>query len=245
MIDFACRYFKGLAVFAALAASNMGMVRSGQAADYKLADLPGLPPAIGAIEPRVMPKKGEDALYHQDWFVDSFMDLKEDYATAKAAGKRLVVIFEQRGCIYCVKMQTKTLSRKYINDYVRKNFDVLQINLWGDKEVTDFDGTKTTEKKLAARWGVIFTPTTIFFKDDLTGLDGKSGRDLEVVRFNQVGPGTFYDMFVWVKHRIYKKDPNFQRFHIERINQRRAIAGEKLGTDGQPLKAPEKVKQSG
>lgn len=203
-----------------------------------LADLPGLPPAKGPIEPRVMPKKGEDALYHQKWFVDSFMDLREDFEAAKAQGKRFVIMIEQRGCIYCVKMQKETLSRKYINDYVRKNFAVLQLNMWGDREVIDFDGTKTTEKKLAARWGAIFTPTIIFFKDDLTGLDGKFGRPLEVARLNQVGPGTFYDMFVWVKHKIYQKEPNFQRFHIARINQRLFMDGKKVGTDGRELKPP-------
>ena len=226
----------GLTAAPAVTAADEPTAATGLADLSNLANLSGLPPAIGPIEPRVMPQKGEDALYHQKWFVHSFMNLREDFATAKAHGKRFVVVIEQRGCTYCVKMQTKTLSQKYINDYVRKNFAVLQINMWGDRAVTDFDGTRTTEKKLAARWGAIFTPTLIFFKDDLSGLDGKYGRPLEVVRLNQVDPNTFYDMFVWVKHKIYEKEPNFQRFHIGRINQRLFMDGKKFGTDGRELK---------
>ena len=246
------RYILSLAAILALllfmTATGLGNLTSAaQAADdvtnrYKLANLPGLPPAMGAIEPRVMPKKTEDALWRQDWFVYSFLNLRDDFEEARKQGKRFVVMFEQRGCIYCVKLQKKTLSRKYINDYARKNFAIVQLNMWGDREVTDFDGKTMTEKQLAARWGVIFTPTIVFYKDSLDGLDGKFGPPLEVVRLNLVGPGTVYDMMVWIKHKIYEKERNFQRFHIERINQRRAMRGEKKGTDGKPLKA---VKTSG
>ena len=51
----------------------------------------------------------------------------------------------------------------------------------GAREVTDFDGVKMSEKALAERWGIIFTPTIVFYKDNLTGLDGKWGRPLEVI----------------------------------------------------------------
>ncbi len=199
-------------------------------------DFKGLPPAMGPVEPRIMPKKGEDGLYRHDWFVGSFLNLRDDYSEARANGKRIVLIFEQRGCSYCKKLQTESLSAKYVNDYVRKHFDVVQINMWGDRDVTDFDGKVMSEKKLAARYNVLFTPTLVFIKDDLSGLKGKSGRALEVVRLNQVGMHTVYDIFTWVKHKVYEKQPSFQRFHIARINHRRAMRGEELGTDGKPLK---------
>ncbi len=184
-----------------------------------------LPPPTGPIEPRVAPIKGEDGIYHQSWFLNSFMDLREDHANARKAGKRLAIIFEQRGCIYCIKMHKDVLSRRYINDYVRKNFDIVQMDLWGSREVTDFDGKTLTEKKLAERWAVLFTPTVVFIKDDLTGLEGKWGRDLEVLRMGLgIGANTFYDVFTWVRHKVYLKDPNFQRFHLKRIREREALA---------------------
>ena len=188
-----------------------------------------LPPAIGPSDPMVQPVKGDDGLYHQAWFEESFLDLKEDFTEAKENGRRFAVIFEQRGCSYCTKMHTEVLAKKYINDYVRKNFRIVQLNLWGAREVTDFDGTVLTEKKLAERWGVLFTPTVVFLKSDVKAQKSKWGRDLEVLRMSLgVGPGTFYDIFTWVKHEIYKSDRNFQRFHLARYDERQAL--KKAGT---------------
>ena len=203
------------------------------------ADGPKLPPAIGPDEPAVVPEKGEDGIYHQKWFVNSFFDLREDFAEAKTKGKRLAIIFEQRGCIYCVKMHTEVLKKRYINDYVRENFEVIQFDMWGSREVTDFDGTKLPEKKLAERWGIMFTPTVIFFKEDLDGMEGQWGQPLEVARMNLgIGPGTFYDMFTWVRAKVYERDRNFQRFHLMRYDERDKIAKakKKAGKDADKAK---------
>lgn len=188
------------------------------------ADKP-MPPVTGPATPAVEPIKGEDGLYHQSWFNQTFLDLREDHAEAKASGRRLAVIFEQRGCIYCTKMHTDVLSKRYINDYVAQNFRIAQLNLWGDREVTDFDGKKMPEKKLAERWAVLFTPSIVFIKDDLAGLDGKWGLPMEIARM-QLGimEGTFYDMFTWIGTGAYATEPNFQRFHIERFKLRDELA---------------------
>lgn len=200
-------------------------------AAVEAAEPPPLPPVSGAIEPRVTPVKGEDGLFHQSWFVQSFLDLKEDHAEASAQGRRFAVIFEQRGCIYCTKMHTEVLSQRYINDYVRANFNIIQLDLWGAREVVDFDGTRLPEKKLAERWGVLFTPTIVFFKEDVAGQPGKWGTALEVARLPLgFGPATFYDLFAWIRGKVYEKDPNFQRFHIARMAERDALKSPSEGT---------------
>ena len=142
-------------------------------APLQVAAAEALPPPIGPETPRIAPVKEAEGLYTQSWFQLSFLDLREDFNEAKAEGKRFAVVFEQRGCPYCIKMHNEILSLKYINDYVRQNFRIVQLDLWGAREVTDFDGKKMAEKDLAERWGVIFTPTVVFYKDDLAGLDGK------------------------------------------------------------------------
>lgn len=196
----------------------------GSPATTRAAD-PVLPPPVGPVTPRVEPTLAEDGLYHQSWFQLSFLNLREDFAEAKAAGKRFAVVFEQRGCPYCAKMHTEVLAQRYINDYVRENFIILQLDLWGAREVTDFDGKVLPERALAERWGVIFTPTIVFFKDDLTGLEGKWGRELEAIERLPLSYGrdTFYDLFVWVRLKLYERDRNFQRFHISRIGEREAL----------------------
>ncbi|MGC9370856.1 MAG: thioredoxin family protein, partial [Paracoccaceae bacterium] len=54
-------------------------------------------PAFGA-------PMGDDGLHKPEWLRDTFKDMSEDLAEANAEGKRMLVIFEQRGCIYCKKM---------------------------------------------------------------------------------------------------------------------------------------------
>lgn len=182
-----------------------------------------LPPVSGPVEPLAVPRQGDDGIYHPDWFVTSFLDLRDDQGEARAKGRRFAVIFEQRGCIYCARMHREVLAQRYINDYVRANFDIVQLDLWGSREVTDFDGSRMSEKKLAERWGVMFTPTIVFFRDDLAGLAGQWGQPLEVARMSLgFGPATFYDLFVWVRAGIYEQDRNFQRFHLARMAEREA-----------------------
>ena len=191
------------------------------------ADPGPLPSPVGSETPRVEPDKEENGLYHQTWFHLSFLDLREDFEDAKRAGLRFAVIFEQRGCIYCTRMHTEVLAQKYINDYVRENFHVLQLDMWGSREVTDFDGQKMPEKKLAEKWGVMFTPTVVFLKDGLTDIK-THGPPIEVTRMSLgFGAATFYDLFVWVRAKVYETDRNFQRFHLARHAEREALEKKK------------------
>jgi Thioredoxin-like domain len=115
---------------------------------WALAADPALPPPVGPVEPRAEPAKDEDGLYHQRWFLLSFLNLKEDFAEAKAAGKRFAVIFEQRGCPYCIKLHTEVLAQRYINDYMRANFAVLQLDIWGARR----SPTSTARCSPSGRW---------------------------------------------------------------------------------------------
>ena len=98
---------------------------------------------LPAIEPN------EEGVYTQPWFYESFLNLREDIGDSARESKQPVILWEQRGCPYCREMHHVNLRRPEINNYIRKNFNVIQMNLWGDREVTDLDGEVTTEKKLA------------------------------------------------------------------------------------------------
>ena len=117
---------------------------------------------------------GDDGLHKEDWFSLTFRDVAEDIRAADAEGKRLAIVFEQRGCIYCKKMHEELLSDPEIRDYIKANFNVVQYNLFGDEEVTDLDGEKLTEKSAARRWRIVFTPTILFMPDKVP--DGGDGR---------------------------------------------------------------------
>jgi len=100
-----------------------------------------------------------------DWFKLSFMELNEDVKEASKNGKRVVIYFYQDGCPYCEKLLKVNFTNKDIVHKMKSNFDIIAINMWGDKEVIDLDGKETIEKDFAAALKVMYTPTMIFFDE--------------------------------------------------------------------------------
>lgn len=99
------------------------------------------------------------------WFKNSFLDLRDDIKEAQSNGKRVMIYFHQRGCPYCAELINNNYSQKDIVDYTRKHFDVIEINMWGDRDVTGVDGKTLPEKKFAASQKVWFTPTIVFYDE--------------------------------------------------------------------------------
>ncbi len=112
------------------------------------------------------------------WFTESFLDFKDEAATAARDGKRLMLYFGQDGCPYCRELMTNSFSQKPIVDKARKHFVAIALNLFGDREVTWIDGRRMSEKEFAKQMKVQFTPTLLF-------LDG-AGRS--VARLNGYHP---------------------------------------------------------
>ena len=166
---------------------------------------------------------GDDGLHIQPWIRDTFKDLQEDLDEANADGKRLAIFFEQRGCIYCTKMHESVYPDPELSDYIDENFFVIQLNLHGDLEVVDFDGDTLTEKQIARKWGILFTPSVIFLPEEVE--EGKTAIQSAVAMMpGAFGRGTTLDMFTWVNEKRYAldSDEDFQRYHARRINERRA-----------------------
>lgn len=114
--------------------------------------------ALATAAPRLSfaaePPMGDDGLYQQDWFLQSFLDLAEDLAEATAKSKRFVLLWEQHGCPYCHDLHRINFADARAVAYIRERFAVLQLNLWGDREVTDFDGEKLREKDFARKYRI-------------------------------------------------------------------------------------------
>ena len=99
------------------------------------------------------------------WFTESLLDLREDVAEAAAQKKRVLLYFGQDGCPYCRRLMEVNFRQAEIAKKARQHFVALALNIWGDREVTWTDGTVTTEKQLAARLKVQFTPTILFLDE--------------------------------------------------------------------------------
>ncbi len=164
---------------------------------------------------------GDDGIHKEAWFADTFRDIAEDMETAKSEGKRLAIIFEQRGCIYCAAMHEKILSDPEVSDYIKANYMVVQYNMFGDKEVTDLDGEELTEKSASRKWGFVFTPTIVFLPEEKP--EGKTVAQAAVaIMPGAFGKLTFLNMFKWVREKGYEGEEHFQKYHARIINDLRA-----------------------
>ncbi len=116
---------------------------------------------------------GDDELHDAPFLRETFKDLSEDVEEAAANGQQLMVIVEQRGCIYCKRMHEEVFVDPRISEMLSEDFFVVQINMFGGIEVTDFDGTALSEAEMVESWGFRFTPTMMVFALDEVQ-DGKA-----------------------------------------------------------------------
>ena len=173
--------------------------------------------------PALAQEVSDDGLHIQPWFYDGFLEMGADLQDAAAEGKGLIVIFEQRGCPYCRELHEVNYAIPEITDYQAAHFLTVQLNLWGDRTVTDFDGEELSEKDLAQKWLVNFTPTLVFFAAE----NAEATTQVEAEAFRMPGyfkPFHYASGLEYVSTGGYM-DTGFQRFTRARF-QRMEEAGE-------------------
>ncbi len=100
------------------------------------------------------------------WFKNSFLDIREDVAEATEAGKRVILYFYQDGCPYCDQAAADNFGDRDISATAREDFDVIAINLWGDREVTGTDGSRDQREGFRGQLGVQYTPTMLLLDEE-------------------------------------------------------------------------------
>lgn len=176
--------------------------------------------ALATALPAPAAQLGDDGLHKAPWMHDTFKDLREDLAEANAAGQRLLILIEQRGCIYCTKMHEEVYPQPEIEKMLSEDFFVIQINMFGDVEVTDLDGTVLPEKDMVRHWGMLFTPTMIFLPEELKEMPAPQAAVA-------IMPGAFEKsttrhMLQWVLEKGYDGDEPFQKYHARKLEEGRA-----------------------
>ncbi len=175
--------------------------------------------AVALALPAQAAEMGDDGLHKAPWMHDTFKDLREDLAEAKADGKRLMLLVEQRGCIYCRKMHEEVFVQPEIEEMLTEDYFVIQINMFGDVEVTDFDGTTMSEKDMVRRWGLLFTPTMIFLPEEVG--EGQTATQAAVATMpGAFGKSTTFDLLNWVRDKGNEGDEPFQKYHARKLDER-------------------------
>ena len=109
-------------------------------------------------------------IVYPDWFSnDPFLELNEDLATARAAGKQgLMVVYSTEGCSYCGLFIKKSLGDPEIASMIKQHFGSVGLEIFDDAEMTRPDGTATRVKHFAVEEGAAIAPSLLFY-----GPDGK------------------------------------------------------------------------
>ena len=84
-------------------------------------------PAVGnegttAVKGRFL---GGQPTEYPSWFKESFLELAEDLNEARAQGRRVLVLFTQDSCPYCHALVDRNLSQKDIEEYMRRQHNIL------------------------------------------------------------------------------------------------------------------------
>jgi thioredoxin-related protein len=108
----------------------------------------------------------EREIRYPEWFKESFLDLREDLEEARNNGKKgIALYFGQKHCAYCKALMEINFKKPDLVQYVRENYDIIPLDIWGSREVILLDGSRISETDLAVRENTNFTPSLIFFDE--------------------------------------------------------------------------------
>lgn len=136
-------------------------------------------------------------------------NLQQEAAIARHEGKYgVLLMFEQENCQWCIQMRTSVLNQAPVQDYYRKHFRILSINIHRDMPMADFSGRPVTPQEFAARHQVRSMPVFIFF--DPAGNQ----------RLRYTGATRSADEFVWLGEFVVQgdyKSKSFTAYKHERM----------------------------
>lgn len=162
---------------------------------------------------------GDDGLHKPDWLMETFLNLPEDLMEASSQQRRMLIIVEQRGCVYCSKMHEEVFTVPEINTLVRENYFVIQLNMFGDLPVVDFDGSELPEKEIVRKWGILFTPTMIFLPPTMES--GTTASQAAVATIpGAIDKHTTVNILNWVYNKLYLTDEPFQKYHARILEEK-------------------------
>lgn len=144
---------------------------------------------------------------YQFFFHETFGNYQDELAKARAQGKKgILVFFELDDCPFCHRMKETVLNQPKVQEYFRENFLLFAMDIKGDLEITDFEGTARSQKDWAfAVNRVRATPVFQFFD-----LDGKP-----TARYTGATSGV--EEFLWLGEYVVagtyaEKDMSFTKY---------------------------------
>lgn len=140
------------------------------------------------------------------FFNETWGDMPEEIQKAKENNKKgILVFFEMDECPFCHYMKKNVLNKPEVQEFYRKHFLNISVDIEGDVEMVNFKGKTVKLKDFAFKeHRVRATPVIAFFD-----LNGKR-------IYRHTGKTSGVDEFMWlgeyVAKGIYKKKIRFSRY---------------------------------
>jgi thioredoxin-related protein len=144
-----------------------------------------------------------------DWFKESFLEIADDADEASESGKHLMLFFDLNGCPYCDRMLEESFEAEPLSSYIQANFDVIAINIQGDREIAFNEEISVSEKQLAEILKVRSTPALLFLNQD----------NKTIVRVNGYrAPQRFQQVLEFVASKSYRSTtlPEYLQAKLQR-----------------------------
>lgn len=100
------------------------------------------------------------------WFKSSFLDLPAEIKEATNNNKRVLIFAHQENCPFCAKFIGTTFKDDNIKDFILKNFEIIELDVNGDRDMVASNHQMLKEKKFAREIRIFATPTLLFFNKE-------------------------------------------------------------------------------
>ena len=107
------------------------------------------------------PRFSDEELNEHDQLVRGPVNLDR---RAAPGSKPLAVLFEQQQCHACDQLHSAPLNNETTKQWL-KGFELRQLDAWSNTPVVTPDGERLTAREWAARLGIHYMPTTVFFDE--------------------------------------------------------------------------------
>lgn len=169
--------------------------------------------SIGLLAPAISSAAaGKDP--YKYFFNETWGDFQEELANAKEQNKKgILIFFEMDECPFCHYMKSNVLNQPEVQAFYRENFLNFTVDIEGDIEIRNMEGTAMKQKDFAFReHRVRATPVIAFF-------------DLEGKRiFRHTGKTAGVEEFIWMGEYVAEgsyKETSFTRYKRSKREQKK------------------------
>lgn len=120
------------------------------------------------LEPTHIPKEENQPISFTlpSWFKPSRLDLPTEIKEATNNKKILLVFAHQDNCSFTAKFIETTFQDEKVKNLLLKHFEIIDLNVNGEREVIASNHQKLKEKEYARKIKIFSTPTLLVFNKD-------------------------------------------------------------------------------